>query len=751
MHDDSMLAQQYLSVGEIAALVGVRPSAVSNWRKRSRDFPLPTESVAGADIFEREAVTNWLQRNGKQISTSDSSLDRALWSISRLFNNNVEDAALLTLQVIYLRMRMRQPDPSHAALAEFWKNARTKEHAFAAWSDVVAALAEVTPSLEKILSIPSGITEDELRRAIGTLANENDADVQWGPLATRMLRRYEEMAGMQGMAGGERSVGATPASVTTLMVSLLQPLSGTVYDPACGMGMVLAEAWEHRASKPLRLVGQEANYRSWRLGYLHLAIHRTEFKLAKEDTLQNDEFRKLQADRVIVDPPMGARVDVRALQQDVRWSYGVPRTSSDWLWAQQALFHLADDGIAAVVMPLTALSRAGQESQTRQAIVQAALLDVVIELPPGLWAGTSVATAMLLFAKGRRTRSDRVLFIAAQQLGSTRRGKIREFTQADNSRVMTVVDAWRSGTLQTEPHFAATATVAEISQNEWDLSPSRYVGHDTLPITAIDGEQVSSRLERLRGRLSEAVKDFVDEQGRAVDGAHVTLARRTGGEPTVVDSFAALQDGASMFVHDEHAKWPTERIGSLLVSDPCTGMRQELEKPGEEVPYIHTKLVSGGSGHLFEIPQERTRGTIRGRLAKRGDLLLASRGIEAGGRIGCATVHFDGAAAFAESLMRLRFDSARVHPDYLRLWLTSRQGRATLVSVTTGSVISNLRGKALEEVRVPLPPLAIQSAIVAGLQRIEAGLSQLSTILKDSGDLFDALREAVAAGTYVPK
>jgi hypothetical protein len=218
----------------------------------------------------------------------------------------------------------------------------------------------------------------------------------------------------------------------------------------------------------------------------------------------------------------------------------------------------------------------------------------------------------------------------------------------------------------------------------------------------------------------------------------------------VTDYVEDVSGGARTFVRNEQAGWPMVRIGEMLADAPRTGMRQELDKAGAEVPYITTRMVSGGPGHLDELPNEVTRGSVRGRLTERGDLLLVSRGIDTGARMGCAVVRFKGEAAYSESLMRLRLDRSRVEPDYLRMYLTSRQGRATLAAVTTGSVIANLRGDAVQEVKVPLPPLSVQRQITNSMGRIEQGVSELSRLLNQSTDLFDSLREGVAAAMYAP-
>jgi restriction endonuclease S subunit len=133
------------------------------------------------------------------------------------------------------------------------------------------------------------------------------------------------------------------------------------------------------------------------------------------------------------------------------------------------------------------------------------------------------------------------------------------------------------------------------------------------------------------------------------------------------------------------------------------------------------------------------------------DLLLVARGVERHESVPCAVVKFDRPAAFAESLIRLRVDQARVLPDFLRLYLTSRRGSAALAAAATGSVISNLRRDALQEVEIYLPHVDAQKKIVEIMSSVETPLGDVSATLKTFQDLYDTTREGFAAGILVPQ
>jgi type I restriction-modification system DNA methylase subunit len=694
---------------------------VSNWRIRHTDFPLPVDSGSAGDLFDRDEVLKWLRDHGRAHYETARDEELALWDISQLHRMSgldLDASVLLLAQLAYFSTVASDVD--RASATRFWSKIRKGDEVLQAWNSAVASLSKMRPELERVLALPRGIQPKHLMTAAETFDPARGADRDWGAAITQLLRDYQEGLKARG------SYSATPSSITKLALELMAPISGSVYDPASGLAMVLTQAWRARKNDDVRLFGQEIGEDSWRLGYLQLAINGAKFILENGDSLRADRFPALRADRAIVDPPWGQRIDVVGFAGDERWSFGVPRSSSEWLWAQQLLFHLAHDGIAVMTTTLGALSRIGTESSVRQRIAEAGVLDVVIELPPGLLLGSSMPLALLVFARNRIGRQDHTLFINARQLGVTRRGKPRELSNDDNQRISATVAAWRDGSFTDEPLFASAASLELMADMHFDLAPSRYVGYEAEQITVIDGEPIEERLDRLRTEMEEVV---------AAVGPLVESVRA----------------GTGTFVRNEDEPWPMARLGDLLVTAPRTGVRQDAERQGAvTVPFIATRLVSAGPGHLDVIPEETSRRVAKDRLATRGDLLLVSRGIEPNGQIRCAVVRFDSEVAYAESLMRLRPDQTRVDPDFLRLYLSSRHGRAPLAAVTTGTVIPNLRPDALVEIKVPLPPLAEQRRIAAVLTDVEGGVEGLTRALGNATAVLDTIREGVAGGMFVP-
>lgn len=711
-----------VSVGDIAEMAGVRPSAVSNWRRRHKDFPLPVEQATGGDLFELGSVISWLEQKGKKYTLPAGGWERPLWrALDHLRRElRIEEAILLLLQLLLIRFRSDlEAGAETSPLKEAWNGmVNVPERAVEIWEKMLSSLQDDHPDLARALGPAPKLSQDAVAAAVATVSEIEHDGSGWGEVATALLRRLHTDVGVRG------AEYHTPESVTALMVGLLGPITDTVYDPACGSAMFLAAAWKERATGDVKLVGQDVNEYSWRLGYLNLALHGAEFRLDTGDTLRDDRFRSLRADRVAIDPPLGGKPRVDEVIHDDRWAFGVPTRSMDWLWVQHGLYHLSEEGIGVVVMAPAALLGRGAESRIRERIVEEDLIDAVIDLPPGIIAGTQMSVSLLIFAANRRSRQGRVLFIDGRQLGRSRRGKPHELQEADLQRILSTVEAWRNGSFKPDPRFSAAARLEKILENRADLSPRRYVQYVT-PVTEIEGEPIPERFSRLVARVRD----------------------RTPSTVSVVETAAAE---LSAFSHVGETEWPVVRLGDLLTTDPRTGTRHDPDGDYPAVPYIETGAVSGGDGRLDAVPETITRGNTRGRLARRGDVLLVSRGIEAAGRVGCATVAFDGEAAYSESLIRLSPDPDRLDPDYLRWFLTSRQGRTALAAATTGSVIANLRAEALVEIEIRLPDLSTQREIAAVVRRIESGLAEMDAFQRAVADTVDAIREGVAAGLFIP-
>ena len=718
-------ADRLITTGEIAEVAGVGPSAVSNWRRRRSDFPPPAEETPSGDLFRYSEVVRWLEANGKTVRRLAKSTDRIVWDLADVQRGSSwsGEGPQTLLQLLYLKCVSHGRIPEGRRYADLWAQMLDRpEGALGLWKDTVHNARDEDEILARALR-PNLAQEGA---SIGTLIekiDQVDLDlVSPGELSIAILK------GVLGSRGAWRE-SYTPPNLTDIMVGLLEPLSGTVYDPACGAGLFLSAAWNHRHAGNLHLSGQELNEGSWRLGFLNLSLQGANFSLKTGDTLQDDQFWSLQADRIALDPPLGSMAGTRfSPESDPRWRHGVPpKRGSDFAWIQHLLFHLAEGGIGVAVVSSGALFRSAREREIRESILQSRVLDAVIQLPGGVLAGTSIPSALLVFQRGRENRDSEVLFLDAVQLGRPERGGVREFGPGDVERIVGTVRAWREGSFSPEPQFSASATIDEVLLNQDAvLSPNRYVTY-ALAETEIGGEPIETRFLRIVDKLTDQKEEIVNLASSLT--AQLSRWEFSGGR-----------------TREERV-----RLGDILISEPRTGMRQDDAGPQSPIPFVGTADVSSGASSLRSAPSETTTAYKDNRLLHWGDILLVSRGIDSPDRIGCATVRLDGPVAYSQSLIRLRIDPKRAKPDFIRLFFKSRQGGKALVAVTSGSTISNLRPSALKEIEIPLPPLEEQDRIVEELLVLEAKLSELDTYLQGAKDVHDTLREGLASGMVTLK
>jgi hypothetical protein len=189
------------------------------------------------------------------------------------------------------------------------------------------------------------------------------------------------------------------------------------------------------------------------------------------------------------------------------------------------------------------------------------------------------------------------------------------------------------------------------------------------------------------------------------------------------------------------------RLGELLLAETLAGVRQQEPHGDAAMPYVAATLVSGGRGAISTSPPDVTLPVPLERTAMPGDILLASRGVDRRETIPGAIVRVDDPLAYADSLIRLRVDPGRADPEYVRLYLTSRAGAATVAAAATGTTISYLRPAALEGIKLMLPPLAYQQAVAAEVVAMEAGLAELESTVDAFRSLLGLTIEGIITGT----
>lgn len=348
-------------------------------------------------------------------------------------------------------------------------------------------------------------------------------------------RVYEYFLG--GFAGGEGKRGGeyyTPRSVVSLLVEMLQPYQGRVYDPACGSGGMFVQADKFvRAHGGVRndisVFGQESNPTTWRLAKMNLALRGIDANLGSEwgDTFHNDKHPDLRADYVIANPPFNQDDwDGEKLRKDPRWKHGVPPVgNANYAWIQHMLAHLAPTGTMATLLANGSLSsNSNGEGDIRKALVEADLVECVVALPSQLFYGTQIPVCAWFLTpnkagipNGHKTRDRRgeTLFIDARSVGYMEARTVRAFAEADINKIADAYHSWRgtetsNGEQYTDvPGFCASVKAADIVVQDYVLTPGRYVGSEAPDE---DDEPLDEKLARLDALVRDGFKRREDLQ-----------------------------------------------------------------------------------------------------------------------------------------------------------------------------------------------------------------------------------------------
>lgn len=346
-------------------------------------------------------------------------------------------------------------------------------------------------------------------------------------------RVYEYFLG--GFAGKEGKRGGdfyTPPSVVRLMVEILQPRSGRVYDPCCGTGgfFVQSETFleAHRGRVgDIAVYGQERNHTTWRLARMNLAIRGISAEIAWNEggTLARDALPDLRADTVLANPPFNiSDWDGAALATDARWRFGTPPVgNANYAWLQHCWHHLAPNGRAGVVLANGSLSSSqGGEDAIRRAMVEAGVVEGIVALPAQMFYGTGIP-ACLWFLRRAPDARRQVLFVDARKLGFMETSTFRAFTANEIARIADTFTAWRSGeSYEDVPGFCRTADEAVIREHGFMLTPGRYVGGEAAEEDVAGGADEIARLRRLLGeqlRAADALSRNIETSlARLVEG-----------------------------------------------------------------------------------------------------------------------------------------------------------------------------------------------------------------------------------------
>ena len=321
-------------------------------------------------------------------------------------------------------------------------------------------------------------------------------------------------ASAEGKGGGEFY---TPNSVVRLLVEMIDPYRGRVYDLCCGSSGMFVQSAEFvsahatakgnggKAKSDISIYGQESNHTTWRLAKMNLAIRGIERQIAHGDSFHNDCHPDLKADFILANPPFNiSDWGGERLRDDQRWRYGVPPASNaNFAWVQHMAHHLAPNGVAGFLLANGSMSsNQSREGDIRKSLIEAGLVDCMVAMPGQLFYSTQIPVCPWFLARNRRDRRDELLFIDARKLGQMTDRTHRELTVDDFARIADTYHNWRnrSDDYEDVPGFCNVASLEEVAKHDFVLTPGRYVGAEPQPD---DGEPFEGTMTRLAAQWRE--------------------------------------------------------------------------------------------------------------------------------------------------------------------------------------------------------------------------------------------------------
>lgn len=363
--------------------------------------------------------------------------------------------------------------------------------------DAMDAIEKDNPSLKDVLPKvfargnldPTSL--GELIDLIGNIAL-GDAKARSADVLGHVFEYFlGEFALAEGKKGGQFY---TPRSVVELLVEMLQPYKGRVFDPCCGSGGMFVQSekfvLEHQGQiNNISIYGQESNQTTWRLAKMNLAIRgidSSQVKWNNEGSFLNDAHKDLKADFIIANPPFNVSDwSGELLRIDGRWQFGPPPPgNANYAWIQHFLYHLSPTGMAGFVLAKGSLtSKSSGEGDIRKALIEARLVDCIVNLPAKLFLNTQIPASLWFLSRnktgpGQRNRTDEILFIDARNEGILINRRTKELRPADIQKIAQTYHAWRQdgGTYQDIKGFCNSATIDRVKELDYVLTPGRYVG-----------------------------------------------------------------------------------------------------------------------------------------------------------------------------------------------------------------------------------------------------------------------------------
>lgn len=393
--------------------------------------------------------------------------------------------------------------------------------------EAMTAIERDNPALKGVLPkdyARTALDKQRLGELIDIIGNIGlgDAENRSKDILGRVYEYFlSQFASAEGKKGGQFY---TPRCVVQVLVEMLAPYKGRVYDPCCGSGGMFVQSEKFVEAHggrvgDISIYGQESNNTTWRLARMNLAIRGIDANLGAENanSFHRDLHKDLKADYILANPPFNdSDWNGELLKNDARWKFGAPPSgNANFAWVQHFIHHIAPTGIAGFVLANGSMSsNQSGEGEIRKNIIEADIVDCMVALPGQLFYSTQIPVCLWFIARDRRNsrfrdRRGHTLFIDARKLGSLIDRVHRELTDEDISRIADTYHAWRgdkdcSIKYEDVPGFCKSAALEEIRSHGHILTPGRYVGAEEVED---DGEPFEDKMTRLTASLAEQFKE----------------------------------------------------------------------------------------------------------------------------------------------------------------------------------------------------------------------------------------------------
>ena len=400
-----------------------------------------------------------------------------------------------------------------------WSNIASKAHTPEIGTIIDNAMRAIEAENKKLKNVlPKNYASPDLdKRILGDVVDifTNNIDMSDTEASEDLLgRTYEyciaQFAEKEGVGGGEFY---TPSSVVKPLVSILRPFDNCrVYDCCCGSGGMFVqsekfiEAHSHKRGA-ISVYGQEANPDTWKMAKMNMAIRGIDADLGpyNADTFTSDLHPALKADFILANPPFNYHPWGREkLTEDKRWKYGLPpANNANYAWIQHMIHHLAPNGKIGLVLANGALStQTSGEGEIRKKIIEDDLIEGIIAMPTQLFYSVTIPVTLWFITKGKKQKG-KTLFIDARKMGVMVSRKLRELADEDIKKIADTYNAYVNGTLEDVKGFCAVVDTEKIAEQDYILTPGRYVGVEEQED---DGEPFEEKMARLTSELSDLFK-----------------------------------------------------------------------------------------------------------------------------------------------------------------------------------------------------------------------------------------------------